>query len=77
MTKREIQYEDFSCSKMDAKVRIIREILIGHRSTSAGEIEAKSTASIDCDHKSDCGIVISSGPGMIYDWNKCVHKDFR
>ena len=76
MSEREIQYEDFNCSKLGEKVKITREILVHHRSTSAGEIEVRSTASIDCDHKSDCGVGISTGPGMIYDWNKCAHTDF-
>lgn len=76
MSEREIQYEVFSCSKMGAKVKITRKILV-HRSAGTGEIEARFTTSIDCDHKSDCGVGKSSGPGMTCDWNKCVHTDLK
>ena len=76
MAEREIQYEVFKCSKMGAKVRITREILI-HRSSGTGEIDARFTTSIDCDQKSDCGVGESSGSGISYDWKKCVHSDLK
>lgn len=75
MSERDIQHEDFNCSKMGSKVTITREILI-HRS-STGEIDDRVTTSIDCDHKSDCGVGESSGPSTSYDWTKCVHPDLK
>jgi hypothetical protein len=76
MSKREIQYEVFNCSKMGAKVKITREVLI-HRSSGTGEIDAKFTTSIDCDHKTDCGVGKASGLSISYDWTKCVHPDLK
>lgn len=46
MSEREIQYEAFKCSKMGAKVKITREILV-HRGAGTGEIDARFTTSID------------------------------
>jgi len=75
MSERDIQHEVFNCTKMGSKVTITREILIHRRST--GEIDDRVTTSIDCDHKSDCGIGTSSGPSTSYDWTKCVQPDLK
>lgn len=74
MSERDIQYEVFNCTKMGAEVTITREILL-HRSSATGEVDARVTTRIDCDHKSECGVGKSSGPSTSYDWAKCVHPD--
>ena len=76
MSERDIQYEAFNCSKMGAKVTIARKTLI-HRSSAIGEIDARFTKSIDCDHKSECGVGKSSGSSISYDWTNCVHPDLE
>jgi hypothetical protein len=76
MSERDIQHEVFNCTKMGSKVTITREILV-HRSSATGEIDARFTTPIDCDHKSDCGVGESSGRSISYDWTKCVHPDLK
>lgn len=76
ISEREIQYEVFKCSKMATKVRISREILL-HRSSGTGEIDTRSTTSIDCDHKSNCGVGKPSGRIISFDWKKCIHPELK
>jgi len=76
MSKRDVQYEDFECTKMGTIVYITRTILI-NRSARTGDIDSQHTIKLDCNHKSDCGVGESSGRSTTYDWNKCVYPNSK
>ncbi len=76
MSERDILYELYSCSKMGTKVKIIRKVSL-HRNSATDEIDARVPTSIDCDHKSKCGVGESSGSNMGYNFKECAHPDIK
>ena len=76
MPESDIEFEDFECSKMGAKVTITRQVFL-HRNALTNKVAGRAIVDIDCDHNMDCGISKINGLNTIYDWNKCVHTDLR
>ena len=68
----EVQYEVFDCPRIGGEVTITRETST-HRIFGTDDMESSVTTSLDCDHKSWCGVGSMSGKTRVYDWNECAH----
>jgi len=68
-TERKVQYDRFTCSRMDATVNVAHTYLV----LRDGISEIKRTPiRFDCDHKLECGIGTTVGPVTSFGWSKCV-----
>jgi hypothetical protein len=72
MPETEIRHDPFHCPKIGTLVIIDWKILI-HRVN--GVIDKDGPLSFHCSHAAKCGVGITSGLGITFDWTKCVHPD--
>ena len=61
MVERDVCYEFFICKRVGKDVRVTCVKAV-HRSSETGEVDQSYSASFDCDHKLECGVVVSTGP---------------
>jgi len=76
MVGRDVCYEVFSCKRLGKDVRIT-SVKAVHRSSETGKVDQSYSAAFDCDHKLDCGVVVSTAPVPICDWTKCDHSELK
>ena len=62
---------DFTCPAVGRAVQISREYEV--QVTRSGKFLGRVVASTDCTDKAHCPVACNDGPGVAFDWTRCVY----
>jgi hypothetical protein len=61
MSESDIEFEEFECSRMGAKVTITRQVFL-HRNALTDKVDGRAIIDIDCDHSMNCSVGALKAP---------------